>query len=182
MPDVDKEDTRSDLQTSRLVSNGKEVSVRLELGYPAQLVGSDPRDNSTITICDTSLCVGDFYNLVLEFDTSPQPRDVEWTVRSNDRRGQVRLREGERTGDYEAGRVSVESSRNPDRYTASLAFNRVQQEDADYRTEHSLRVTNRAGVSEFLVKFDRGRRCECDRNNFGGEASVRPSHNLKINF
>ena len=116
MPDVDNEDTRFTSQASRLVSNGKEVSVRLELGYPPQLVRSDPRDNNTITICDTRLCVGDYYSLELEFDSSPQPEDVEWTVRSNDRRGQVRLREGERRGDYEAGRLqSGQNSRNSDR-------------------------------------------------------------------
>ena len=39
MPDVDTEP----LSHSSLVSNGKEVSVRLELGYPPQLVSSDPR-------------------------------------------------------------------------------------------------------------------------------------------
>ena len=82
MPDVDSEDGRFDSQNSRLVSNGKEVSVRLELGFPAQLVDSDPRDNTTITICDTRLCVGDRYTLALEFDSNPEPDTVEWVVRS----------------------------------------------------------------------------------------------------
>ena len=82
MPDVDSEDGRFDSENSRLVSNGKEVSVRLELGFPAQLVDSDPRDNTTITICDTRLCVGDRYNLALEFDSNPEPDTVEWIIRS----------------------------------------------------------------------------------------------------
>ena len=81
MPDVDREDSRFDSENSRLVSNGKEVSVRLELGFPAHLVDSDPRDNSTITICDTELCVGDRYNLVVEFDSNPEPDNVEWIIR-----------------------------------------------------------------------------------------------------
>ena len=81
MPDVDREDSRFDSENSRLVSNGKEVSVRLELGFPAHLVDSDPRDNNTITICDTELCVGDRYNLVVEFDSNPEPDNVEWIIR-----------------------------------------------------------------------------------------------------
>ena len=78
------------------------------------------------------------------------------------------LREGERRRDYEAGRLeTVRSSRYPDRFRAELVFNRLTEEDTDYRTEHMLKVTNTAGTAEFIVKVDTARRCGC-RGGVGG--------------
>ena len=48
----------------------------------------------------------------------------------------------------------------------------MQQEDVDYRTEHTLRVTNSAGSAEFIVKLDTSRRCECDRNTGAGQLTL----------
>ena len=47
------------------------------------------------------------------------------------------------------------------RYVADITFERLQERDMDPGTEHMLRVTNSVGTSEFSVKFDGGRRCEC---------------------
>ena len=76
-----------------------------------------------------------------------------------------------KTRDATAFKNKIQSGVNKDigRYTASLAFSRVQQEDVDYRTEHTLRVTNRAGSAEFIVKLDTSRRCQCDRNTGAGQ-------------
>ena len=44
---------------------------------------------------------------------------------------------------------------------ADITFELLQERDMDPGTEHMLRVTNSVGTSEFSVKFDGGRRCEC---------------------
>ena len=81
MPNVDS--VTNDQETARLVANGKEVTVTLDLGYPAQLVTLDPgsRDNRSMTVCDTNVCVGSDYKLEVEFDSSPAPAILEWVIR-----------------------------------------------------------------------------------------------------
>ena len=142
MPVVDTEDNFNvDQETARLVANGKQVTVNLDLGYPAQLVSPDTRDNTSYRVCDTRMCVGSDYTLELEFDCKPQPDSIEWVVRMNDRRGQVTLREGERRRGYNVGRFqSVRDTRHPDRYRADITFEQLQQEDADINALHVLRV------------------------------------------
>ena len=60
-----------------------QVTVSLELGYPAQLASPAPgsRDNTSVEICDTALCTGRDYSLDLEFDSSPEPSNLEWVIR-----------------------------------------------------------------------------------------------------
>ena len=117
MPDVDSEvSLGSSDEAARLVSNGRQVTVDLDLGFPAQLVTSDPRDNSSVTVCDTGACEGQDFRLELEFDSSPAPAILEWVIRSNDRRNQVTLREGEQRRGYRVGKYrSVRDSKYPDR-------------------------------------------------------------------
>ena len=50
MPDVDSEvSLGSSDEAARLVSNGRQVTVSLDLGFPAQLVNSDARDNTSFS-------------------------------------------------------------------------------------------------------------------------------------
>ena len=117
MPDVDSEvSLGSSDEAARLVSNGRQVTAALDLGFPAQLVNSDARDNSSVSVCDTGACAGRDFRLELEFDSSPAPAILEWVVRSNDRRNQVTLREGEQRRGYRVGKYrSVRDTRHPDR-------------------------------------------------------------------
>ena len=66
-----------------LLTTAPQVTVSLELGYPAQLASPAPgsRDNTTVELCDTSLCTGRDYSLDLEFDSSPEPSNLEWVIR-----------------------------------------------------------------------------------------------------
>ena len=59
------------------------MTVSLELGYPAQLASPAPgsRDNTTVELCDPALCTGRDYSLDLEFDSSPEPSNLEWVIR-----------------------------------------------------------------------------------------------------
>ena len=111
-----------------------QVTVSLELGYPAQLARPAPtsRDNTSVELCDPALCTGRDYSLDLEFDSSPEPSSLEWVIRwvpgsssgqvrhlctrSNDRRDSVTLREGERRRGYRVAQLrSARDSRHPDR-------------------------------------------------------------------
>ena len=60
-----------------------QVTVSLELGYPAQLARPAPtsRDNTSVELCDPALCTGRDYSLDLEFDSSPEPSNLEWVIR-----------------------------------------------------------------------------------------------------
>ena len=58
-----------------------QVTVSLDLGFPAQLVNADARDNTSLTVCDTGACEGQDFRLELEFDSSPAPAILEWVVR-----------------------------------------------------------------------------------------------------
>ena len=60
MPNVD-DDTNSGT-SSKLVTNGKEVRVTLDLGYPALLVSGDTWDNNSLTVCDTRLVRNKYEN------------------------------------------------------------------------------------------------------------------------
>lgn len=54
MPNVDDDTVVGFAMTSsRLVTNGKQVTVTLDLGYSALLVGGDTWDNNSLTVCDT---------------------------------------------------------------------------------------------------------------------------------
>ena len=67
-------------------------------------------------LCDPALCTGRDYSLDLEFDSSPAPAILEWVIRSNDRRNQLTLREGERRRGYSVGKYrSVRDTRHQDR-------------------------------------------------------------------
>ena len=117
MPDVDTEVSLGTTdEAQRLVSNGRQVTVSLNLGFAAQLVSPDPRDNNSLTVCDTRACGGQDFRLELEFDSSPAPAILEWVIRSNDRRNQLTLREGERRRGYSVGKYrSVRDTRHQDR-------------------------------------------------------------------
>ena len=85
--------------------------------------------------------MGEDYTLSVQFDSSPAPAILEWVIRSNDRRNQFTLREGERRRGYDASKYrGVRDERYPDRYEAELTFERIQQEDADRNVVHLLRV------------------------------------------
>ena len=82
MPDVDSEvSLGSSDEAARLVSNGRQVTVSLDLGFPAQLVNSDARDNTSLSVCDTGACEGQDFRLEVEFDSSPAPAILEWVIR-----------------------------------------------------------------------------------------------------
>ena len=87
------------------------------------------------------VCEGEDYNLSVEFDSSPAPAILEWVVRSNDRRSQVSLREGERRRGYNVAKYySVRDERYPDRYKADITFERLQALDMDANAQHTLKV------------------------------------------
>jgi len=167
MPDVDAEDggeksTANDHE--KLVSNGKQITVDINLSYKPQLVDpEDPRENTTMTICDPHLCEGEDYALAILFESSPAPSSAEWHIRNNDRRGKTVVKEGNKRRTYNAEYVrNIQDRRHPERFEAKITLENIHEKDMGRDTEHLLEVENDAGTTIFKVLFDKRRACECD--------------------
>ena len=108
------------------------ILIKVFLGFIIRL---------NVVLCCVRVCEGEDYNLSVEFDSSPAPAILEWVVRSNDRRSQVSLREGERRRGYSVAKYySVRDERYPDRYKADITFERLQALDMDANAQHTLKV------------------------------------------
>jgi len=162
MPGVDLDD-QTEGNSGQLVYNGLERSVPLSLGYKARLIDPvDKFDNTSVVICDTGLCEGRDYELLVQFEASPEPDEVEWVMRANDNRRRTVVRAGDRRKTYDAERLEdISTRRQPDRYEARILMERVEAEDMSRRTEHQLKVRNSAGTTTFSITIDTDRSCLC---------------------
>jgi len=162
MPGVDLDD-QSESNSGQLVYNGLERSVPLSLGYKPRLIDPvDKFDNTSMVICDTGLCEDRDYEVVVQFEASPEPDEVEWVMRANDNRQRTVVRAGDRRKTYDAERLDdISSRRQPDRYEARILMERVEAADMGRRTEHQLKVHNSAGTTTFSITIDTDRSCLC---------------------
>ena len=166
MPDVDTDDGNDDGPES-FVSNGKQVTVDINLSYKPQLIDPEnPRENSTITICDPQLCKGDDYELVIQFSSNPAPSRAEWHMRNNDRRRKTVVREGSRRRSYDAKDIrNIHDKSFSDYYEARITLESIDIKDMSRDTEHLLELENEAGITMFKVQMNTRGSCSCDPDN-----------------